>query len=278
MEITAALVKELRERTGSGLMECKKVLQETCGNIEQAILLMRKLGTVKADQKANRKTAEGLIGIHYSENYITMVEVNCETDFVSRNKAFRSFVRTVTETILIHKPVNIEALLYSKTSNGIDIIEQCRQDCVAQIGENINVRRFVLLHQTDHRQSLGSYLHSNFRIGVLVKLEGGNQELAKDIAMHIAASNPLCISQEEVPKELINTEREIYTAQAKSSTINRSTQVIEKIVEGKLRKYLESVTLLGQKFVKDQNHTISALLNIHQAQVLQFQRFEIGEN
>ncbi len=271
-EITAALVKELRERTGSGMMECKRALQETGGDIEAAVELMRKAGQAKADKKASRIAAEGLIVIRQATGAAAMVEINCETDFVTKNDDFRAFADAVAETVLSSEPADLDALLTSRMANG-QSVEQNRRDCIARIGENINVRRFARLASA--RGVLGCYLHGA-RIGVLVELEGGDADLAKDIAMHVAASRPLCVSADQVPADLVAKEREIYAAQAAAS--GKPAHIVEKIVEGKLRDYYEAVTLLGQPFIKaEDKQSVENLLKARKAQVIRFERFELGE-
>jgi len=270
-EITAALVKELRERTGSGMMECKRALQETSGDIEAAVELMRKAGQAKADKKASRIAAEGLIVLRQATGAAAMAEINCETDFVTKNDDFRAFAAEVTDTVLREGPADLDALLAAVMANG-QSVEQNRRDCIAKIGENINVRRGVRL--TTSTGVLGSYLHGT-RIGVLVELEGGNADLAKDIAMHIAASRPLCVSADQVPAELIAKEKEIYAARAVAE--GKPANMVDKIAEGRLRKYFEEVTLLGQPFVKDPEQNVDRLLKSHKASVVQFERFELGE-
>ncbi len=276
-DITAALVKELRERTGSGMMECKKALQETGGDIEAAVELMRKAGQAKADKKASRVAAEGLIAIKQTTGAVAMVEINCETDFVTKNDDFRAFVDAVAQTALDRESQDLEAFLNSTMANG-QSVEQNRRECIAKIGENINVRRFVRLASATG--VLGCYLHGS-RIGVLVELQGGDADLAKDIAMHIAASRPLCIGPDQVPADLIAKEKEIYAAQAAEEAKDKPAHVIDKIVgkivEGKLRKYLEAVTLLGQAFVKNPDQSVGELLQAAKASVLRFERFELGE-
>ncbi len=270
-EITAGLVKELRERTGSGMMECKRALQETGGDIEAAVELMRKAGQAKADKKASRIAAEGLIVLRQAAGAAAMAEINCETDFVTKNDDFRAFAAEVAETVLRDGPADLDALLAAAMANG-QSVEQNRRDCIAKIGENINVRRGVRL--TTSTGVLGSYLHGA-RIGVLVELEGGDTELAKDIAMHIAASRPLCVSADQVPAELIAKEKEIYAARAVAE--GKPANMIDKIAEGRLRKYFEEVTLLGQPFVKDPEQNVDKLLKSHKARVVRFERFELGE-
>jgi len=270
-EITAALVKELRERTGSGMMECKRALQETGGDIETAVELMRKAGQAKADKKASRVAAEGLIVIRQAAGAAAMVEVNCETDFVTKNDDFRAFADAVAETALAGEPVDLDALLALGMAGG-QSVEQNRRDCIAKIGENINVRRFARLASA--KGVLGCYLHGT-RIGVLVELEGGDAELASDIAMHVAASRPLCVSADQVPADLIAKEKEIYAARAVAE--GKPANMIDKIAEGRLRKYFEEVTLLGQAFVKDPDRSVDELLKSRKARVVRFDRFELGE-
>lgn len=270
-DITAALVKELRERTGSGMMECKKALQETSGDIETAVELMRKAGQAKADKKASRVAAEGLIVIRQAAGVAAMVEINCETDFVTKNDDFRAFAEAVADVALGQELADLEALLAVIMANG-QSVEQNRRDCIAKIGENINVRRFTRLATADG--VLGCYLHGT-RIGVLVELAGGDVDLAKDIAMHVAASRPLCVSADQVPAELLIKEREIFAAQA--ATSGKPANIIEKMVEGRVRKYLEEVTLLGQPFVKDPEQSMEKLLKARKARVIRFERFELGE-
>jgi elongation factor Ts len=268
MEITAAMVKELRERTGAGMMECKKALVESSGNIEAAIESMRKLGQVKAAKKAGRIAAEGLIVIQQEGNYAAMAEVNCETDFVAKGDDFKNFCKAVIAIILRDQPVNLDQLL-TTPFEGQKTVEQARQDLIAKLGENINIRRFTVMETKD-----GIYLHGT-RIGVLVKLQNANADLAKDIAMHIAASRPLCVSPDQVPAELVAKEKEIYAAQAAES--GKPANIIDKMVEGRVKKFLSEVSLLGQPFVKDPDQTIEKLLKSKQANVIAFERYEVGE-
>lgn len=273
MAITAALVKELRERTQAGMMECKKALVETNGDIDAAVELMRKTGLAKADKKAGRTAAEGAIIIRISADNkcAAIVEVNCETDFVTKGDDFQKFADAVGDLALATKPANIDALLATSMSNGESVADSAKA-LVAKIGENINVRRCAIVESNDGL--VGSYLHGN-RIGVLVAQKGGDQDLAKDVAMHIAASKPVCISSDQVPKELIEKEKEIYTAQAAES--GKPAEIIEKMVSGRVSKYLKEITLLGQPFVKDPDTTIEKLLKNAGATVTQFVRLEVGE-
>ena len=269
-QITAAMVKELRERTGSGMMECKRALQETNGDLEAAVEQMRKSGMAKADKKAGRTAAEGLVAIQVSGQKAAMVEVNCETDFVARREEFQSFADAIAKIVLDNQPADLEALLEMPMDGGSSI-EQTRKELIAKIGENINVRRFVLVSSEG---TLNSYLHGS-RIGVVVALQGGDDELAKDIAMHIAASRPVCVDADQVSPELLAKEREIYTAQAAES--GKPANIVEKMVEGRVRKFLEEITLVGQPFVKDPDQKVGQLLKSANARVERFERFELGE-
>lgn len=273
MQITAAMVKELRERTGSGMMECKKALTEADGDIDTAIENMRKSGLAKADKKAGRVAAEGRIAIKISDDGKTAViaEVNCETDFVSGGDDFLTFVNEVAATALENRPQSVEALVELAIDGG-QTIEEKRKEMVSKIGENIQVRRFEIM-QLDAGQ-LGSYLHGT-RIGVLLGMENGNDDLIKDVAMHIAASRPTCVTEEQVPAELLEKEREILIAQAQDS--GKPQEIIEKMVDGRIRKYLAEITLVGQPFVKDPDKTVGALLKDEGAKVTGFVRFEVGE-
>jgi elongation factor Ts len=270
-QISATLVKTLRERTGSGMMECKRALQETNGDLEAAIELMRKSGLAKADKKASRVAAEGLITVHQSAQAIAMVEVNCETDFVARHEDFQGFVKAVAELVLQQDPVTLEALSALPLRNE-ETVEQTRRTLIAKIGENIGVRRFTRLPITNN--VINYYVHGD-RIGVIVELDGGDETLAKDIAMHVAAIKPVCVEADQVPKELLDKEREIFSAQAAAS--GKPDNIIEKMVEGRLRKYLAEITLVGQPFVKDPDQTVAELLAKKGAKVKRFVRFELGE-
>lgn len=277
MEITAALVKELRERTGAGMMECKKALVENQGDIEAAIAAMRKSGQAKAAKRAGRIAAEGLITIQQNNHRVAMLEVNCETDFVAKGDDFKKFCATLAESVLDTRPINLSALMvmpfFAGKTGGISV-EEARQELIAKVGENINVRRYVLLNAHDSG-CLGVYLHTNSRIGVIVDMRGGTPELAKDVAIHIAASRPICIKPEEVPADLLDKEREIYAAQA--ATSGKPANVLDKMVDGRMQKFLNEVALIGQPFVKKPEQTVGELLQAGQASVAQFQRFEVGE-
>lgn len=272
-QITAAQVKELRERTGSGMMECKRALEKTGGDIEAAVEEMRKAGLAKADNRADRTAAEGLIVIRPAADHkaFAMAEINCETDFVAKGEAFQQFAGAVADVALAARPADLEELLATPLA-GEQSVEQVRRELVARIGENITVRRFVRV--STETGVLNAYRHGS-RIGVLVELQGGDEALAKDIAMHVAASRPLCVSADQVPAELLAKEREIYTAQAQSS--GKPPNIVAKMVEGRLGKYVTEVTLLGQPFVKDPEQTVAALLKSADARVVAFYRFELGE-
>ena len=275
MAITATLVKELRERTGAGMMECKKALVETDGDIDAAIELMRKAGMAKADKKAGRVAAEGVVVIALSPDATAgaMLEVNCETDFVAKGDAFQGFARAVAERVLASRPADLDALLGMPLTDGDPTtVEDTRRTLIAKIGENMSVRRFERLESAAGR--VGSYVHGG-RIGVLVESLGGDPDLAKDVAMQVAASRPLCVSPDEVPADLLAKEREIAEAQVASS--GKPANIVEKIVNGRMQKFLDEVTLLGQPFVKDTALTVGALLQQHGARVLRFSRFEVGE-
>jgi len=275
MVITAALVKELRERTGSGMMECKKALVETDGDIEAAIENMRKSGQAKAAKKAGRTAAEGIIVIKFSDDgkKAAMVEVNCETDFVGKDDNFTSFANAVAERALNSDVDTVEALLEQPLHDGEDTtVNMAREALIVKIGENINVRRFERF-QTE-TGILASYNHG-IRIGVVVELEGGDAVLGKDIAMHVAATNPVCVSADQVPADMLEKEREIYKAQALES--GKPENIIEKMIEGRTRKYLSEITLVGQPFVKDPDITVEKLLAAANASVVNFKRFEVGE-
>ncbi len=272
MAITAAQVKELRERTGSGMMECKNALVETNGDIDAAVELMRKRGLAKADKKSDRVAAEGAIVVSRSDDQrvASMVEVNCETDFVSGGDDFQSFSKAVADAVRTENPADLDAALALNIEGGE--VNTVRQELVAKIGENIQVRRFVRFESANGLVT--SYLHGN-RIGVLVELENGNEELGRDVAMHIAASKPLCVNEDEVPADVLEKEREILIAQAKDS--GKPEEIIEKMVQGRIKKYLSEVTLLGQAFVKDPDLTVEKLLKNAGAKVVRFARFEVGE-
>ncbi|MES9830163.1 MAG: translation elongation factor Ts [Candidatus Thiodiazotropha sp.] len=275
MAITASLVKELRERTGAGMMECKKALVETSGDIDAAIEQMRKSGQAKAAKKAGRIAAEGVIVISFSEDcgQAAMVEVNCETDFVAKDDNFTSFAKAVAERVLAGGADDVAGLMELPLHEGEDTtVNQAREALISKLGENMNVRRFSCIQASSGR--LSSYQHGS-RIGVVLELDGGDETLGKDLAMHIAATNPICLSAEQMPQDLLNKERDIVTAQAKES--GKPDEIVAKMVDGRMRKYLAENTLLGQAFVKDPDTTVEKLLKSNASSIIQYTRFEVGE-
>lgn len=272
MSITAQLVKELRERTGAGMMECKKALQEVGGDIEKAIEHMRKTGLAKADKKAGRVAAEGTLVIaSSSKQSATMLEVNCETDFVAMGDEFQGFAKAATDLIEKGGIADVNALNATAIVDGVTVDER-RRELVAKIGENITVRRFVRMQSNDGM--IGHYAHGK-KIAVLVEIVGGDEELAKDIAMHIAASNPKAIDAASLPHDFVEKEKEIHRAKAEQS--GKPANVVEKIVDSALKTLFGEVTLLGQKFVKDPKISVEQLLAQHKATVKQYVRYELGE-
>lgn len=272
MAITASLVKELRERTGVGMMECKKALVAADGDIDKAAEEMRKSGASKADKKAGRIAAEGAIKVQLSADgkSAVMLEVNSETDFVAKDTNFVAFLEQVAEVILESKPADIEALSGLTVASG-ETVEDARKGLISKVGENIQVRRFELM-SSDSGQVI-SYLHGA-RIGVLVD-STATEEMAKDIAMHIAAVNPMFIREDEVPEEVLEKEKAILIAQAEQS--GKPAEIIEKMIVGRVKKYLAEITLLGQPFVKDPDVTVAKLLKSANADIAAFCRYEVGE-
>ena len=272
MAITASLVKELRDITGAGMMECKKFLTETDGDIDAAIETMRKAGMAKADKKAGRVAAEGLATIKTSDDNknAIILEVNSETDFVTKGDDFKGFVSAIADCVLENKPADIDTLLTLPLASGTSV-EDTRKELIAKIGENMSVRRFEIFADAD---IVGTYQHGE-RIAVMVELEGGDADLGKDIAMHIAASKPACVAEADVDAATLDKEREIFSAQAAES--GKPENIIEKMVEGRIKKFLKEVTLLGQPFVKDPDQTVEQLLKANNASVKRFVRFEVGE-
>nr|VFJ66594.1 MAG: translation elongation factor Ts (EF-Ts) [Candidatus Kentron sp. DK] len=277
MAISAALVKELRERTGAGMMECKKALVETGGDLEAAIESMRKSGQAKADKRAGRVAAEGTIAMHIDENsgQAVMVEVNSETDFVAKEDGFQKFAADVAARVFEESPDNIEALSnLPMERGGQNTIEEQRQALIARIGENITIRRFRKMQSQGG--VLGSYLHHGGRIGVLVAFsEGGDSETARDVAMHVAANRPLCVREDQISLAVREKEKEIFEAQAAAS--GKPASIIEKMVIGRMNKFVNEVTLLGQPFVKDPDISVQKYLAKSGATVADFARFEVGE-
>jgi elongation factor Ts len=266
--MSAALVKELRERTGLGLLECKKALTDANGDVDAAIEALRKSSGMKAAKKAGRTAADGVVAIKASEDgaFATMVEVNSETDFVARDENFLGFVGAVVDKAMSRRITEVAAL-------AADDIEDARQALVQKIGENISVRR-VVAHEVEDGV-IGGYVHGNNRIAVLVSLKGGSEDLARDVAMHIAALNPQVVSPADMPEEVVAKEREIYAAQAADS--GKPAEIVEKMIDGRIRKFLAENSLTEQAFVKDPDQTVGKLVSTADATVLNFTRFEVGE-
>ena len=263
--ISASQVKELREKTGLGLMDCKKALEGANGDMELAIEELRKTSGVKASKKSGRSAADGLIAIESKAQDIFMIEVNCETDFVARDDSFVAFTNETLQAYSENPESSLEELL----NNGI---EDNREKLVQKLGENIVVRRVA---KTQNSSAVGSYLHSNQKIGCIVSLDGGDESLANDIAMHAAATDPMAISPSNIPEEIVAKEREIFKAQSEES--GKPAEIIEKMIDGKVSKFLAEVSLTEQDFVKDPNTKISQLLRDNNANILSFTRYEVGE-
>jgi len=275
MAITASLVKELRERTGAGMMECKKALVETDGDIDAAIEAMRKSGQAKAAKKAGRIAADGTIELRISDDARrgVLVEINSETDFVAKDENFAEFAGAVADAALASDAADAGALAQQPIAAGDPTtVDMAREALVSKVGENVQLRRLVRFD--DAQGAIHSYRHG-VRIGVLVEMIGGDEALGRDIAMHIAASNPVCVSADEVPAESLAKEREIFRAQALES--GKPENIVDKIIEGRMRKYMEEVTLLGQAFVKDPDQQVGNLLKQAGASVVRFVRLEVGE-
>jgi len=273
MEITAALVKELRERTGAGMMDCKKALMETSADLEAAIDLMRTSGAAKAAKKSGRVASEGLVNLTVSDDSknAVILEVNSETDFVTKGSAFIDFVDALGSLALKNKPESLEVFL-SQTLGSGETVDEARQGIIAKIGENISVRRLQIV--TTENGVLGAYKHGE-RIAVLAVLSGADGELAKDIAMHVAASKPECVSEDQLSSELVEREKAIFIEQAKES--GKPDNIIEKMIIGRMKKFVNEVTLYGQSFVKDPDTTVGALVKSKGAEVESFIRYEVGE-
>lgn len=271
-EITAGMVKELRELTGLGMMECKKALSETNGDLKAAEDLLRIKSGAKAGKAASRVAAEGVVASFIAADGKTgaLLELNCETDFASKNEDFTALSKTLVQLVVEKNPADTVALADAKLASG-ESVEDARKALVMKVGENMTVRRFVRFQTAG---KLAAYLHGT-RIGVMVDYEGGDEQLGKDIAMHIAASKPVCVSRDQVPSDLLDKEREIYSAQAAES--GKPAEIIAKMVEGRIQKYLAEVTLLGQPFVKNPDETVEKLLASKKAKVNAFQMYVVGE-
>jgi elongation factor Ts len=268
MNITADSVKQLRDRTGAGMMECKKALVETKGDLDAAAELMRKNGLSKADKKASRIVAEGTVALERQDLSAALVEVNCETDFVARSDEFQAFARDIARSALQKSVTSVEDVL--SLGHGGGTFEERRRALIAKIGENIAVRRLV---RVTAPTALGTYVHGN-RIGSVVALQGGDESLARDLAMHVAASNPAYIDAQGVPPAVAEKERQFLIDQSKDE--KKPAEIIAKMVEGRLRKYLGEITLLGQPFIRDPDTSVEKLLKKSAAKVVQFVRYEVG--
>jgi elongation factor Ts len=264
------MVKELRERTGAGMMECKKALVETGGSMDEAVVLLRKSGKAKADKKSGRIAADGLVVVATDGNNAVIAEINSETDFVAKDENFIGFAQAVAAAALAGDAKDVESLNAETLDNG-GTVEAARTELVAKVGENISLRRFARLQAVDN---LGNYTHGA-RIAAIVSLQGGNADIARDIAMHIAATNPVCIDEDDVPTDTLERERRIFSEQAAES--GKPPEIVEKMVTGRVAKFLKEVTLLGQPFVKNPDVTIASLLKDADASVTGFVRFEVGE-
>ena len=268
--ITPSMIKELRVRTGVGMMDCKKALGETGGDLDAAIEELRKKGIASAEKKAGRIAAEGVIAVAGDEHAGALVEVNCETDFVAKDASFRAFADSLAGVILANSPKDLEAVAKIAFDGGT--VESARRELITRIGENISIRRFAVVKAKGG--TVSAYLHGT-RIGVLVRLSGGNSKLGRDLAMHIAASRPLCIGEKDMDAKELKRERAIFMAQAKES--GKPAEIAEKMVAGRMKKFLKENTLLGQPFVKNPDQSISQLVNAAATTVEQMARFEVGE-
>nr|WP_269670847.1 translation elongation factor Ts [Mammaliicoccus sciuri] len=274
MAISAKLVKELREKTGAGMMDCKKALTETDGDIDKAVDYLREKGIAKAAKKADRIAAEGTTFVASKGNDAVILELNSETDFVARNEGFQNLVKEMADHILDVKPADVDALNASKLANG-QTVEEKMNEAISTIGEKLTLRRFTLKTKTDN-DSFGEYLHMGGRIGVLTVVEGStNEEAAKDVAMHIAALNPKFVSRDQVSDEELAHEKEILKQQALNE--GKPENIVEKMVEGRMRKYLEEICAVDQAFVKNPDQTVAEFLKTEGGVLVDFVRYEVGE-
>ncbi len=273
-QITAALVKELRDRTGAGMMDCKKALAAVEGDMDKAIDFLREKGLAAAAKKAGRIAAEGVVGSYVSEDKKSgvIVEVNCETDFVGKTDDFKAIVNSIAEHIAVTKPADMDALMASKL-NGKTVAEIVTET-IARIGENIAVRRFAR-YEAESDGLVAAYIHAGGKIGVLVNMKGGSADLGKDIAMHIAATNPGYLDRTQVSAAEVEHEKQVLSEQARNE--GKPEKIIEKMVLGRIQKYYKEVCLVEQEFVKDPDQTIAKLLKDNNAEVLEFARFQMGE-
>ncbi|HLQ73843.1 MAG TPA: translation elongation factor Ts [Bacillota bacterium] len=275
MAITAKMVKELREKTGAGMMDCKKALEETNGNIEDAIDFLRKSGAAQAAKKADRIAAEGATFIKEDGNKAALIEVNCETDFVTKNEQFKQLLVDLANHVVQEEPANLDEMLSQTLHGGSETVEESINTAIATIGEKISLRRFELLTKTDN-DSFGAYSHMGGRIGVLALLEGTTDaEVAKDVAMHVAAVNPTYISRDDVAEDEVNRERAVLKEQALNE--GKPENIVEKMVEGRLGKFFEDICLLEQSFVKDPDVKVEKFVKENNATIKTFVRYEVGE-
>ena len=274
MAISAKLVKELREKTGAGMMDCKKALTETDGDMDKAIDYLREKGIAKAAKKADRIAAEGLVHVEINGNEAAIVEINSETDFVARNEGFQNLVKEIANQVLATKAESVEALMETKFEDGKTVDEKMKE-AISTIGEKLSIRRFAVRTKSDN-DAFGEYLHMGGRIGVLTVIEGTTDEAAaKDVAMHIAAINPKYVSSDQVSEDEINHEREVLKQQALNE--GKPENIVEKMVEGRLRKYLQEICAVDQNFVKNPDETVEAFLKSKGGKLVDFVRYEVGE-
>lgn len=275
MGISASMVKELRTRTGAGMMECKKALSESDGDMDAAMEALRKKGAAKADKKSDRVAAEGAVvsAVNDDRSIGVLVEINCETDFVAKDDNFQAYCNAVAQTVLAEQPEDVAATGDLALAGGNGTIEEARVDLINKVGEKVTIRRFEVLGAEDSGQ-VSAYTHGS-RIGVLVSVTGGRADLGKDLAMHIAASHPLFLSGDDVPQEVLDKEKAFFASQAEDS--GKPAEIVEKMVQGRLQKYLGEISLLGQPFVKDPDQTVEKLLKAENADVSAFRRLEVGE-
>ncbi|ANR67940.1 translation elongation factor Ts [Staphylococcus equorum] len=274
MAISAKLVKELREKTGAGMMDCKKALTKTDGDIDKAIDYLRENGIAKAAKKSDRIAAEGLVHVEEKGNEAAIVEINSETDFVARNEGFQELVKEIANQVLETKAETVEALLETTLADGKSVDQRVKES-ISTIGEKLSIRRFAIRTKSDN-DAFGSYLHMGGRIGVLTVVEGSTDvQAAKDVAMHIAAINPKYVSSEQVSEDEINHEREVLKQQALNE--GKPEKIVEKMVEGRLRKYLQEICAVDQNFVKDPDQTVEAFLKSKGGKLVDFLRYEVGE-
>lgn len=276
MAISAQLVKELREMTGAGMMECKKALVATEGNLDQAVEELRKSGQAKAVKKSGRVTAEGLIAVEFNstKDKAVILEVNCETDFVARESKFVDFVNNVAKIALNNNITSVDALSESEYADGVNV-ENTKLNLISKIGENISIRRLETVETSEG--TLGSYMHGGSRIGAVVAIDSNDPELATDLAMQVTAMNPEYVSKDEVDPARVQKEKEIFLAQAKEQHAGKPDDIVEKIIKGQISKAIEGITLLGQVFVKDSNMKVEQLLKNKSTKVTKMVRFAVGE-